>query len=192
MSRLDYVTIGIVVVCIAALVFLLTKTTSLFGGDKTETTPTASLTDTTAIDPYAYDSYDSTSILPNTDEDLDDNQVTPLEEEPPSNQKTLPSTSSKNQPKTKEEPRAVTTAASDRAGDYLVLAGSFSIRENADTEVERLHKLGFSNAEVSPFNKGKYAVVLVDRFTDLNDAQALVKELKGKGVDSYVQEKRDE
>ncbi|MFN7118066.1 MAG: SPOR domain-containing protein, partial [Saprospiraceae bacterium] len=86
-------------------------------------------------------------------------------------------------------PRSVT--ASERAGDYLVLAGSFSVRANADTEVSRLQKMGYANAEVSPFNRGKFAVVLVDRFTDMADAQALVKELKSKGVDSYVQEKRD-
>lgn len=192
MSRLDYVTIGIVVVCIAALGFLLYRTTNLFGGDAETTVPEASVTDTTAIDPYAYDDYaDTTSILPGTDEDADDSEVAPFEEEP-ANQPTTPPA---NTPKRRNEvnttePRPV--AASERSGDYLVLAGSYKVRENADTEVERLQKLGYENAEVSPFNKGAYAVVLVDRFTSANDAQALVKELKAKGVDSYVQEKREE
>lgn len=196
MSRLDYVTIGIVAVCIIALAFLLYKTTNLFGGGKTETPTDAIVTDTTAIDPYAYDDYDSTSILPGADEDLDDNEVTPFEEETAdaANNKATQPSSSTSTPRastttTEESPRAV--SASERAGDYLVLAGSFSVRANAETEVSRLQKMGYANAEVSPFNRGKFAVVLVDRFVDVAEAQALVKELKEKGVESYVQEKRD-
>jgi cell division septation protein DedD len=195
MSRLDYVTIGIVVVCIAALGFLLYRTTNLFGGDNAETTETETLlTDTTAIDPYAYDDYtDTTSILPNTDEDADDNQVAPYEEEavttPPANTTRPNNTPSRTTPPVADEPRPV--AASEQSGNYLVLAGSYKIRENAETEVRRLQKLGYENAEVSPFNRGAFAVVLVNRFDNVADARALVQELKGKGVDSYVQEKRD-
>lgn len=193
MSRLDYVTIGIVVVCIAALGFLLYRTTNLFGGDKEATQPEATVTDTTSIDPYAYDDYsDSTSILPGTDEDADDNEVAPYDEEAAEKQSTTPTapTSPQRELEGTTEPRPV--AASERAGDYLVLAGSYKVRENAETEVQRLRKLGFENAEVSPFNRGAYAVVLVNRFTEISDAQALVKDLKAKGIDSYVQEKREE
>ena len=192
MSRLDYVTIGIVVVCVAALGFLLYRTTNLFGGDGGDTTPEAVVTDTTAIDPYAYDDYsDTTSILPGTDEDADDKDVVPYDEEMADKQTVKPTapTSTQRTIEKNNDPRPV--AASERSGDYLVLAGSYKVRENADSEVQRLRKLGFENAEVSPFNKGAYAVVLVDRFTDMNDAQATVKTLKGKGVASYVQEKRE-
>lgn len=197
MSRLDYVTIGIVVVCIAALGFLLYRTTNLFGGDAETTQPEAVVTDTTAIDPYAYDDYsDTTSILPGTDEDADDDQVVPYEEETADNQASKTTTTKPaTTPRTSEttsEPRPVAASESERSGDYLVLAGSYKVRENAETEVQRLKKLGYENAEVSPFNKGAFAVVLVDRFASVNDAQALVKELKTKGVDSYVQEKRVE
>ncbi len=193
MSRLDYVTIGIVAVCIIALAFLLYKTTNLFGGGEPETPPNTTLTDTTAIDPYAYDDYDTSSILPGADEDLDDNEVVPFEEEPETGANTTasqPSTSTPRASTTTEEPPR-TVSAAERSGDYLVLAGSFSVRANAETEVNRLQKMGYTNAEVSPFNRGKFAVVLVDRFTDMTEAQALVKELKAKGVESYVQEKRD-
>jgi len=89
MSRLDYVTIGIVVVCIAALAFLLYKTTNIFGGDAEEVPVTDNTyQDTTAIDPYAYDDYsDTTAILPSTDEDPDDNEVNTYEEETPTTTK---------------------------------------------------------------------------------------------------------
>jgi len=75
-------------------------------------------------------------------------------------------------------------------GDYLVLAGSFKYKSNAETEVRKLKKLGYSNAEVALFNRGAYASALVDRFDNYADANALVKELKGKGVDALVQKKR--
>lgn len=193
MSRLDYVTIGIVVVCIAALGFLLYRTTNLFGGDKEVTQPEATVTDTTSIDPYAYDDYsDSTSILPGTDEDADDNEVAPYDEDAAEKQSTTPTSPTSPQRELESTTEARPVAASERTGDYLVLAGSYKVRENAETEVQRLRKLGFENAEVSPFNRGAYAVVLVNRFTDISDAQALVKELKAKGIDSYVQEKREE
>lgn len=197
MSRLDYVTIGIVVVCIAALAFLLYKTTNIFGGDAEEATVTNSTyQDTTAIDPYAYDDYsDTTAILPSTDEDPDDNEVNTYEEETPT--KTKQSGSSAATTRTEsatidETDEETTTGASGREGDYLVLAGSYRVKENAATEASRLRKLGYENAEVSPFNRGTFAVVLVDRFVNVGDAKAMVSQLKGKGVEAYVQEKREE
>lgn len=196
MSRLDYVTIGIVVVCIAALAFLLYRTTNLFGGNDPEVTESDNIyADTTAIDPYAYDDYsDTTAILPSTDEDSDDNEINDYEAEPvnPAPSTTRP-TRTQPAPTTTTEPDVAeeTTGASGRAGDYLVLAGSYSVRENATRESQRLRKLGYENAEVSPFNRGAYAVVLVDRFENVADARSLVAELKGKGVEAYVKEKQD-
>lgn len=196
MSRLDYVTIGIVAVCIIALAFLLYKTTNLFGGsDELAAVPQNTYQDTTAIDPYAYDDYsDTTAILPSTDEDPDDNEVNPYEEEPTSTDRSkTTATKTRTEPTTPVETEAPsTTGASSREGDYLVLAGAFKEKANAQTEASRLRKLGYDDAEVSPFNRGTFAVVLVDRFIDVADARKLVNELKAKGVEAYVQEKRAE
>lgn len=196
MSRLDYVTIGIVVVCVIALAFLLYKTTNIFGGGTEQAAvPQNIYEDTTAIDPYAYDDYSDTSaILPATDEDPDDKEVKTYEDETSTADQSESKTGKTREiPSTPVETEATTTGgASTREGDYLVLAGAFKEKVNAQTEASRLRKLGYAHAEVSPFNRGTFAVVLVDRFVDVADARKLVNELKAKGVEAYVQEKREE
>ena len=72
----------------------------------------------------------------------------------------------------------------------MVLAGSYRQRVNADNQVARLRKMGYNSAEVSLFDRGSYAVVLVDRFSTYGDAKRLVNELAAKGVDAIVDEKK--
>lgn len=197
MSKLDYVTIGIVAVCIVALAILLYNTTNIFGGsDEASAVPENLYQDTTAIDPYAYDDYsDTTAILPATDEDPDDNEVNTYEEEstPTPTAATKPAaTATRREVSEPVESVEPSKGASSLEGDFLVLAGAFRSKENAQQESARLRKMGYENAEVSPFNKGTFAVVLVDRFVDVADARKLVNELKAKGIEAYVQEKRAE
>lgn len=71
-------------------------------------------------------------------------------------------------------------------GEYLVLAGSFRIMANAESHVRTIRNKGYNNANVERFDKGTYAVVLVDRFTSLSSAQDLVGRLRGDGVEAYV------
>ncbi|NJL74714.1 MAG: SPOR domain-containing protein [Saprospiraceae bacterium] len=76
-------------------------------------------------------------------------------------------------------------------GDYMVLAGSFSIRENADNHVKNLKKLGYANARVEVFDRGSYAVVLVDRFETESAARKLISELKSKhNIESFLKVKQ--
>lgn len=79
---------------------------------------------------------------------------------------------------------------SSSGGNYLVLAGAFTVMSNAEAHAKRLEKMGFSGAKVALFNKGKYATVLVDRFESKSEASALVNRLTEKGVEAYVQTKR--
>lgn len=74
-------------------------------------------------------------------------------------------------------------------GSYLVLAGSFKIEANAETHARNIRSKGYTNTNVERFDKGTYAVVLVDRFNGFSDAAALVKRLKSDGVDAYVKKK---
>ena len=89
------------------------------------------------------------------------------------------------------EPAYVPTVGNNE-GDFLVIAGSFSIRENADKYTEKLRSLGYTNTITTPFEKGKLNVVLVDRYSEKSQAQAAVRELKKEhGLDAYVQEKQN-
>jgi cell division protein FtsN len=213
MSRVDYLTIGIVGVCLAALGFLVFKTVKLMSNDAPpeETLIETPYEDTTGIG--AYSDYGDTSLNSYTkEEDLDDDQLaaTDYEEEPtkettkstkPATKETKtatkPATTTKPEPKPatskrdegNEEP-AASRSTSSSEGNYLVIAGSFKSKTNAENQVKRLHKLGYNDASVESFNNGALAVALVDRFSSQSDAQALKQELEAKGVEAIVKKKQ--
>lgn len=215
MSRVDYLTIGIVSVCLIALGFLIFKTVKLMGGSSSgEAVKEAPYQDTSSIDPYSSYDYSDTTAHNNytDDEDLDDDQVSPYEENTPpattSKTETSKGSSSKTQtaakpaPKTTSQPQTKTpstttdntsrtsTASSSSTGDYLVIAGTFSQKSNAEAQVKKLVKLGYTNASAQNFDRGSFTVALVDRFATLSEAQKLEKELKAKGIDVLVKKKQ--
>lgn len=206
MSRLDYFTIIIVTVCVVALIYLVVNIVKLKNKDQPGIDSTLMEKPETTPEAEGVYAPDDSSAYPNSsqasgmadDYDPDDDEVdfidpgaepfgdessasgsgTPVEERQP-----VPSTS----PAVENRPAS---SAAAHAGDYMVLAGSYRIMENAETEVKKLKRLGYNNAEVTIFNKGTYATVLVDRFTTADQAAALVKELKNKhSIDSYVKKK---
>lgn len=73
-----------------------------------------------------------------------------------------------------------------RDGRYHVLAGSFTKMEGARRQLEQVIKLGYPNAEVGKYNSGKYAVVIVKRTDDLQEARNIEAKLEAKGIDARV------
>ena len=171
MTRADYATIGIVGICLAALIYLIFRFSNIqedkaFPMLPEKTEPRESVYPEDVIDdPYAYpDSLEEEEPLP---------QV--VVEEPVA-----------DAPETKTTP----AVAASPSGDLLVLAGSFRFKAHAENQARQLKKMGYAEVEVSLFNRGTYASVLVGRFEDYNAAQALVKRLRADGVEAYVQKKR--
>lgn len=200
MSRLDYLTIGIVILCVVALGFLVYRTIGLMNAPTSsqQTTQTESNETPTSYedDGYTYDDEgeivsDNAAQPTSNDMDLDDEDVQTYSEDEIANEPIDTETDDRieEKPTSVEENDFVDSDASG-VGDYLVLAGSYRIRSNAESEVRRLKNMGYSNARVALFNNGAYAGVLVDRFEAVGDANALSKELKGKRVEAYVQKKR--
>lgn len=191
MSRTDYLTFGIVAVCVAALAFLIYKMATSSSSDA----PVEDYTEQVAPNTFQEDETDTPADTPGgtfgdeqpaqdyttTTNEMDDKSVTAVDEFPAATQ-TAPAT--RTAPA--ETPRSY--ASSD--GDYMVLAGSFREAANADAMAEKIRKLGYANASVEKFDRGAFAVVLVDRFDTYSQANALVKELGGKGVEATVHRKR--
>jgi len=71
-------------------------------------------------------------------------------------------------------------------GSYMVMAGSYLLRENADKMKKKLISLGYSQAEVVIFSASEYHSVIAVRFSSESRAQAAASELKRKGIDSFV------
>lgn len=182
MSR-DLITILIVLFCIAALVFLIVKTVNLSSNEVSE-----------PGEDYNY-LYDDTAAGGTGEEDTaglpDTDTATPPSEGPETEEPSVEYIGKDEIAPPREEREEPRPSSFDQSGDYLVIAGAFRIRQNADNEASRLRGLGYGDAETGLFNNGAYASVIVDRFSSLSAAQDLVRELKNQhGVEAYVQASR--
>jgi septal ring-binding cell division protein DamX len=74
------------------------------------------------------------------------------------------------------------------SGDYLVIAGSFSVEKNAQNLVEKLKSEGFSNAYID-FNSGTLIKVVSGTYTSKEEAKNAVDQLVSKGLKGFVQKK---
>jgi cell division septation protein DedD len=180
MSRSDYLIIAVVAICLAALIFLVYEFSKLSKEREPELpeTPLFEQEDNFPLpeemDTALYEDYPATS-------DTLLEETTPVV--PP------PKTPAKPTPKPTPAP-TVTLETPSGEGDYLVLAGAFRQQINAEAMLRQVRKKGYPQATISPFNRGAYAAVLVDRFTTDGEAEQLAQELRRKGIDAYVQKKR--
>ena len=88
---------------------------------------------------------------------------------------------------------ATTTSATRNSGgtEYLVIGGAYITEVNAEAEVKRLKKKGYSNAEVVTFDFSQYHSVCVKRTSSRSDARAIKDKLvKAGNAEAYVHKKR--
>ena len=71
-------------------------------------------------------------------------------------------------------------------GKYMVIAGSFLIKDNAIDMQKRLSKLGYDNSELVVFDLSQYHSVVSSRYSTYEAALKVSNELKRSGVDCYV------
>jgi len=190
MSKLDYLTIIIVGVCLAAVVFIMIKVADL-GNTQNPLSPAPPQEQREEpAEPAPDDTYTPRGEQASDDRSSRraDNPVIDWEQEEDSAEDALPDLPEDQYREPDTPPNSTSTS-----GDYMVLAGSFRLRSGAEAEVQRLKRLGYENAEVTLFNNGAFAAVMVDRFGDLAKAERLVNELQTRhSVAAYVHEKRGE
>lgn len=75
---------------------------------------------------------------------------------------------------------------SDVDGRFLVLAGSFLLKENADALVAKLKKIGYQDAKVVVFTSSQYHSVLAAQFNSEERARSVSAQLKQKGIENFV------
>ena len=88
----------------------------------------------------------------------------------------------------KQQPAKTADQPGD-GGKYLVMAGSYLLRDNATKMVKKLREMGYSNAEVVIFPESEFHSVIAVRYASETKAQAAVTELKRKGIESFVKVK---
>lgn len=103
-------------------------------------------------------------------------------------------TARKTQPAAKPKPKAQpapsrpaqTYNSYASGGKYLVIAGSYLVKDNAQKMVSKLRKLGYQDAEIVVFDERKYHTVCSGRYSDHATASNQASLLKRKGIDCYV------
>jgi len=214
MSRLDFFTIFVVALCIIAIIFLIFKAMELAKGDTVNSPentnivaePDNGLDGETYDEDSMYDDEDESNII----EEGVDAGVDALNEgadavgdavkkgssaifgdgDSDSEEETGDAGSGELEdsiPVPAEEEEAEIISSNDSRGQYLVLAGAFRIKANGDVMTNKLRRMGYSNARTAIFDKGTYAVALVDRFDSKSEASKLASELKNSGIEAYVQ-----
>ena len=194
MSKIDYITIAVVVICISLRGLVFWKVADLNWTEENiqETEESVQVDDAEEAAPFLDENYDVTDFV------AEDSASVPMETIPvvvPEEEKTKEKVNIKEpvietkQVKVPEKVEAIAPVNTLKE-EYLVWGGSFSTRLGAEEEQAKFKKLGYNKAEVSLFDKGKYAVVIVGRYPTQAQAQALVNELRSKHNISAIAKKK--
>jgi cell division septation protein DedD len=214
---MDYATLAVVALCITALVVLTSRVVNL-GKSETTTLPSAISSEPAYKDPY--NNHAAGSLDDSVDQsgakvtDTAVNERLLADNPNPVAKSTTPKQPikakviepEKTRPKTKEPiilqepavkkiqenpPTTARVVRHENSGAYLVVAGSFKSKANAQKVVKQLKKLGYSNAEVGFFNNKGFASPLAGRYATLAAAKAAALSLRQKhGIDAIVKRKQ--
>ena len=82
------------------------------------------------------------------------------------------------------------TSNGETSGIFLVIAGTFRQEINARTRVRNLRDAGFTNTSLEKFDRGTYAVALVDHSPVYDEAMTLADRVRTAGFEVKVYRKR--
>jgi cell division septation protein DedD len=214
---MDYATLAVVALCITALVVLTSRVVNL-GKTETSNLPSTISSEPAYKDPY--NNHAAVSLDDSLDQSgakltdtavnerlLADNPTPvaksttpkqPIKEKVIEPEKTRPKKKEPiilQEPAVKKIPENPSTTARvvrhENYGAYLVVAGSFKSKANAQKVVNQLKQLGYSNAEVGFFNNRTIASPLAGRYATLAAAKAAALSLRQKhGIDAIVKKKQ--
>lgn len=207
MSKLDFITIVLVGILLFALGFLIFQTMNLMNDDGTDNAevvaPPPSNDEVSDADIAAYDienqnidnngqDNDAATTTTTTDDEypIADDAIEDAQDLGKDNEEKegpVDGTVDIDNAKVADESK---TAISNKSGEYLVMGGSFRQRINADNMVKKLQQLGFDDAAVFLFNRGAYAVAVVDRYDSWSKANTAKKELESQGVEVFIMKKK--
>lgn len=82
------------------------------------------------------------------------------------------------------------TARDTNRGRYLVIAGSFRQKTNAEERVEALISAGFKDTRLEKFNRGTFAVALAGQSDRYTEAKTMAAEIIAAGFEARVMRRR--
>ncbi|TXF90904.1 SPOR domain-containing protein [Neolewinella aurantiaca] len=90
----------------------------------------------------------------------------------------------------RERKAAEANSTSGSRGRYLVIAGSFRQKANAEQRVKDLRNAGFNDTRLEKFNRGTYAVALAGQTDRFSAAERLAAQIVGAGFEARVMRRR--
>ena len=124
---------------------------------------------------------DDPSDLASEDEDqIDYTEIDQVVEDQFSDQESKPSRPTSTSTST------TTASKGNSNGKYMVIAGSFLIKDYALDMQKRLSKLGYDDSDLVVFDLSQYHSVVASRYSTYEAALKVSNELKRSGVDCYV------
>ncbi len=101
-----------------------------------------------------------------------------------------PTKTKTQKPKNNKVHKTPTRSSNSSYGSYFVVAGSYIVESNANKMKKKLSRFGY-NSEVVVFDLSQYYTVLAGRFGTRNEASQVVRNLRSRGIDCYVQRKKN-
>jgi cell division protein FtsN len=194
MSKIDYITIAVVVICISLLGLVFWKVADLNWTEENiqETEESVQVDEEEEAAPFLDENYDVTDFIAedSASVSIETTPVVVPEEEKTKEKIIIKEPVIETKPVKATEKVETVPPVNTLKEEYLVWGGSFSTRLGAEEEQAKFKKLGYNKAEVSLFDKGKYAVVIVGRYPTQAQAQALVNELRSKHNISAIAKKK--
>jgi len=194
MSKIDYITIAVVVICISLLGLVFWKVADLNWTEENiqETEEYVQVDDVEEAAPFLDENYDVTDFVAedSASVSIETTPVVVPEEEKTKEKVNIKEPVIETKPVKATEKVETIPPVNTLKEEYLVWGGSFSTRLGAEEEQAKFKKLGYNKSEISLFDKGKYAVVIVGRYPTQAQAQALVNELKSKHNISAIAKKK--
>ncbi|MFT5165796.1 MAG: cell division protein FtsN [Saprospiraceae bacterium] len=174
-----------IILIIAAAIWLLTVYRSCQNTKKNNTEITTNGTGTEGTNPAAVDTSSLTGL-----EDLYEEEEEEESDSTNASGNTGDSANTSNKETDDEEEDNTTNAEYDafvnRSGDYLVVAGAFVAKSNADKYKKQLEKEGY-DVEVRIFLGSDYHSVILGDYATEGEASGVVKKLGG---EAYVHKRR--
>jgi len=94
--------------------------------------------------------------------------------------------SSNDVAKNAKDPKPVKNIVSDDGGSYMVMAGSYLLKDNAEKMVKKLKSMGYKDAKIVVFTSSGYHSVVALSYASESSAKSAAASLKSKGVDCFV------
>jgi len=132
----------------------------------------------------------SPEIIATQDPATVDNSLTGTSSDPiASSTKTKVTSKSVHSAKAKHSVKKHKFDAGSEKGDFMVVAGNFASKDNADAQVAKLKKLGFAKAEVVKLDNSATLHVIAGNYSYKGGADAALRTLKAKKIAAFVKKK---